>query len=90
MAYRNAEDTLESFGGGAMEQLAALAKPWWLGVSTHAGAPPGTSYTTLPARSIFRDIDEAAAELVQRYGKSFQGVSVEDYRSAAALLGKSF
>ena len=60
MAYRNAEATLESFGGAAMTQLAAAAHPWWLGVSTHTGSPAGTSYATLPPASFFSSIDKTA------------------------------
>jgi hypothetical protein len=86
MAYRNAENTLESFGGAAMEQLAALAKPWWLGVSTHSGSPAGTSFATLPANRFFPDIDATAAEVTQRHGGAFAGISVEDYRNTLALL----
>lgn len=88
MAYRNAENTLESFGGAAMEQLATLAKSWWLGVSTHTGSPAGTSYATLPANRFFPDIDATADAVAQRYGRAFAGISVEDYRSALALLGQ--
>jgi hypothetical protein len=88
MAYRNAENSLESFGGAAMEQLAALAKPWWLGVSTHTGSPAGTSYATLPANRFFPDIDATAAEVAQRYGGAFAGISVEDYHNMLALLGQ--
>ncbi len=88
MAYRNSENTLESFGGVAMEQLAALAKPWWLGVITHTGAPAGTSYATLPANQFFPNIDATAAEVAQRYGGAFAGISVEDYRNTLALLGQ--
>lgn len=88
MAYRNAENTLESFGGAAMEQLAALAKPWWLGVSTHTGSPAGTSFATLPPNRFFPAIDATAAEVAQRYGGAFAGISVEDYRNTLALLGQ--
>ena len=88
MAYRNAENTLESFGGAAMEQLASLAKPWWLGVSTHTGSPAGTSYATLPANRFFPDVDATAAEVARRYGGAFAGISVEDYRNTLALLGE--
>ncbi len=88
MAYRNAKNTLESFGGAAMEQLAALAKPWWLGVSTHTGSPAGTSYATLPATRFFPDIDATAVDVEQRYGGAFAGISVEDYRNTLALLTK--
>jgi len=88
MAYRNAENTLESFGGAAMEQLAALAKPWWLGVSTHTGSPAGTSFATQPANRFFPDIDAMAAEVAQRYGGAFAGIAVEDYRNTVALLGQ--
>jgi hypothetical protein len=87
MAYRNAENTLESFAGAAMEQLAALAKPWWLGVSTHTGSPAGTSYATLSPSRFLPDIDATAAEVAQRYGGAFAGISVEDYRDTLALLG---
>jgi hypothetical protein len=87
MAYRNAENTLDSFAGAAMQQLAALAKPWWLGVSTHTGSPAGTSYATLPAHRFLPDIDATAADVAQRYGGAFAGISVEDYRNALALLG---
>jgi hypothetical protein len=88
MAYRNAETTLESFGGAAMEQLAALANPWWLGVSTQTGSPAGTSYASLPANRFLPDIEAAAVEVAQRYGGGFAGISVEDYRSTLALLGQ--
>jgi hypothetical protein len=88
MAYRNAESTLESFGGEAMKQLAALAKPWWLGVSTHTGSPVGTSYATLPANRFFADIDATAVDVAQRYGRAFAGISVEDYRNTLALLSQ--
>jgi hypothetical protein len=88
MAYRNAESTLESFGGAAMEQLAATAKPWWLGVSTHSKSAPGTSYATLPAAQFFPDINQTADELAKRYGGSFAGISVEDYRNTVALLNQ--
>jgi len=88
MAYRNAESTLESFGGAAMEQLAATGKPWWLGVSTHAKSPPGTSFATLPPAQFFPDINQTATELEKRYGRSFAGISVEDYRNTVALLGQ--
>lgn len=88
MAYRNAENTLESFAGTAMEQLAALAKPWWLGVSTHTDSPAGTSYATLPANRFFPEIDATAAVVAQRYGGAFAGISVEDYRNTLALLGQ--
>ena len=88
MAYRNAENTLESFGGTAMEQLAVLAKPWWLGVSTHTGSPPGTSYATLPANRFFSEIDAIAVDVAQRYGGAFAGISVEDYRNTVTLLGQ--
>lgn len=87
MAYRNAENALESFGGAAMGQLAALAKPWWLGVSTHAESAPGTSYATLPAAQFFPSIDATAATLERRYGRSFAGISVENYRNTLTLLG---
>jgi hypothetical protein len=89
MAYRNAENTLESFGGLAMEQLAGVARSWWLGVSTHVKSPPGTSYATVPAARFFPDIDATAAALEKRYGRSFAGISVEDYRNSVALLGKN-
>jgi len=89
MAYRNSEATLESFGGTAMEQLAGVGKPWWLGVSTHANSPPGTSYATLPAARFFAEIDATATELRQRFAGSFAGISVEDYRNTSALLGSS-
>ena len=88
MAYRNSEETLESFGGAAMDQLAALAKPWWLGVSTHTGSPAGTSYATLPASRFFPDVDATAAEVARRYGGAFAGISVEDYRNTLVLLGQ--
>jgi hypothetical protein len=88
MAYRNAESTLESFGGAAMEQLAAGGKPWWLGVSTHTKSAPGTSYATLPATQFFPDINQTADELAKRYGGSFAGISVEDYRNTVALLSQ--
>jgi hypothetical protein len=88
MAYRNAENTLESFGSAAMGQLATLGKPWWLGVSTHTGSPAGTSYATLPPSRFFPDIDAAAAEVARRYGGAFAGISVEDYRNTLALLGQ--
>ena len=87
MAYRNSEKTLESFAGAAMEQLAGIAKPWWLGVSTHPNSPPGTSYATLPGARFFHAIDATAADLAQRYPGSFQGISVEDYRNTVALVG---
>jgi hypothetical protein len=87
MAYRNSEATLESFGGAAMEQLAGIGKPWWLGVSTHTGSPPGTSYGSLPAARFFPAIDKTGADLAQRYPGSFQGISIEDYRNTVALVG---
>jgi hypothetical protein len=87
MAYRNAESTLDSFGGESMQQLAALGKPWWLGVSTHSDSPPGTSYATQPAGTFFPAIDRTAADLAQTYGSSFAGIAVEDYRNTRALLG---
>jgi hypothetical protein len=87
MAYRNAEATLESFGGEAMQQLGALGKPWWLGVSTHTNSPAGTSYASLPAKSFFPSIDQTAADLAKRYGTSFAGIAVEDYRNTRTLLG---
>jgi hypothetical protein len=86
MAYRNAESTLESFGGAAMDQLAAVGKPWWLGVSTHSGSPAGTSYATLPPAQFFPGIDATSADLAKRYGSSFAGISVEDYRNTVALV----
>jgi hypothetical protein len=89
MAYRNAESALERFGGAAMEQLAALAKPWWLGVSTHTSSPAGTSYASVPASRFFQDIDATAVDLARRYGRAFAGISVEDYRSTLTLLGQS-
>jgi hypothetical protein len=87
MAYRNAEATLESFGGEAMQQLGTVGKPWWLGVSTHTNSPAGTSYASLPANSFFPSIDRTAADLAKRYGTSFQGIAVEDYRNTRTLLG---
>ncbi len=87
MAYRNSEATLESFGGAAMEQLAGIGKPWWLGVSTHTNSPPGTSYASLPAARFFPGIDKTAADLAGRYPGSFQGISIEDYRNTLALVG---
>ncbi|HET6275538.1 MAG TPA: hypothetical protein VFE16_06335 [Candidatus Cybelea sp.] len=89
MAYRNSENALERFGGAAMEQLEALAKPWWLGVSTHTGSPAGTSYATIPASRFFPEIDATAAEVAQRYGGAFAGISVEDYRNTLVLLGQA-
>jgi hypothetical protein len=86
MAYRNAEGSLESFAGDAMQQLAALGKPWWLGVSTHTKSPAGTSYATLPASAFFPSIDKTSSDLGQRYGTSFAGIAVEDYRNTHALL----
>jgi hypothetical protein len=88
MAYRNAQSTLESFGGAAMEELAALAKPWWLGVSTRIDSPAGTSYATLPANRFFLDIDATAAEVKRHYGGAFAGIAVEDYSNTLALLGR--
>jgi hypothetical protein len=87
MAYRNSEATLESFGGAAIEQLAGVGKPWWLGVSTHTNSPAGTSYATLPAAQFLPAIDATAADLDKRYGSSFAGISIEDYRNTLALLG---
>jgi hypothetical protein len=87
MAYRNSEETLRSFGGSAMEQLSTVGRSWWLGVSTHSNSPLGTSYATLPATTFFPSIDATAADLANRYGPSFQGISVEDYRNTVALLG---
>jgi hypothetical protein len=89
MAYRNALDKLESFGGSAMKQLAATAKPWWLGVSTHADAPSGTSYATVPSAQFFPDIDATSAFVKKYYGGDFRGISVEDYQNTAALLGET-
>jgi hypothetical protein len=89
MAYRNAETTLESFAGAAMTQLAASAHPWWLGVSTHTGSPAGTSYATLPPATLFSSIDKTATDLAARYGASFAGIAVEDYRNTVALLDSS-
>jgi hypothetical protein len=86
MAYRNAPNTLASFGGPAMEQLAQTNTSWWLGVSTHTDAPAGTSYASLPARAFFPAIDATAADLRRRYGDSFAGIAVEDYRNTTALL----
>jgi hypothetical protein len=85
-AYRNAESTLERFGSASMAQLAGVGKPWWLGVSTHSNAPAGTSYATLPASQFFPDIDATSAKLTKRYGVSFAGIAVEDYRNTVALL----
>ena len=86
MAYRNAAATLESFGGAAMTQLAEVAKPWWLGVSTHANSPAGTSYATLPRANFFPAVDATSVDIAKLYGSGFQGISVEDYRNTKALL----
>ena len=88
MAYRNAESSLESFAGEAMQQLSALGKPWWLGVSTHANSPAGTSYATLPASDFFPSIDKTSSDLFGNYGSSFAGIAVEDYRNARVLLNR--
>lgn len=85
MAYRSAPGESLRIAAKALEQLDAMKKPWWFGVTTHRGASENISY----AGATFDHFSAALLEIdarLEAHAPFYRGIAINDYPSLPAIL----
>lgn len=85
MAYRSSPGEGLRIAAKAIDQLDAMKKPWWFGVTTNRKANEKISY----ARATFDHFGAALLEIDARLGSGspfYRGIAINDYPSLTSIL----
>ncbi len=85
MAYRSTPAEGLRISAKALEQLDAMQKPWWFGVTTNKGAREDISYAGTPFERFGAALLEIDARLETR-SPFYRGIAINDYPSLTSIL----
>lgn len=85
MAYRSSPDEGLRISAKALDQLDAMKKAWWFGVTTYRGAREDISYAGASFEHFDTALREIDAKLASR-SAFYRGIAINDYPSLTSIL----